>query len=199
MELRLRESGHRIRNVFANMRALLKLCERTAQTPAELVSCVELRITSLVRSTERLLWTQDGSTSSHDIIIGELSPYLEAGTDRLLVSGDDVMLEAGHAVPFGMIIHELANNASKYGSLSNDTGRVEVRIGTRGDNELVLEWREVGGPQVEQPGQKGLGSQLIEGLLRIQFTGHWNPEYPPDGFRGVAVLQLPQQAEASSG
>ncbi|MEJ8571447.1 sensor histidine kinase [Microbaculum marinum] len=194
MEIRLRESGHRIRNVFANMRALLTLCERTSATPADLVKCMELRIASLVRSTDRLQHAPDGATSSHDIIVGELSPYLESRSGRLRISGDDVLMAPGNSLPFAMIIHELANNAAKYGSLSTERGRIEVRLQRRVAGVIALDWREFDGPPVVPPQRKGLGSQLISGLVRMQFSGDWNPDYAQEGFRCTVTLRLPDES-----
>ena len=61
-----------------------------------------------------------------------------------------------------MVLHELATNAVKYGALSNGTGRVAIawQLGTGTD--LQLTWKEIGGPPVSPPKQKGFGSLLIE-------------------------------------
>ena len=68
------------------------------------------------------------------------------------------------ATPFGLVLHELATNAAKYGSLSAEGGRVLLswKLGT-GNHEqrLTVVWRECGGPKVEQPNRQGFGNILI--------------------------------------
>src|SRR4030095_12769564 len=48
-----------------------------------------------------------------------LSPYL----DRVTLSGPDVFLEPDPSFALSSAVHELATNASKYGSLSGPAGR----------------------------------------------------------------------------
>ena len=44
-----------------------------------------------------------------------------------------------------LLLHEIATNAAKYGALSSQNGRVDVSWLVEKD-ELVLTWRERGGP-----------------------------------------------------
>lgn len=182
MALRLHEAGHRIRNVFANVQAILALCSRSADSPADLVKCVESRMASLMRSTDRLIQASDDGSSLREIVIGEVEPYLGYERDRLHFSGGDVRLSPEATVSFGMIIHELATNASKYGSLSTPAGRVEVRCESDSDDTIVVKWTERDGPAVTAPERKGMGNRLIEGLVKTQFAGKWEPSYTPQGF-----------------
>jgi two-component system CheB/CheR fusion protein len=82
------------------------------------------------------------------------------------VEGPDVTLDPSLAVPLGLALHELATNATKYGSLSKPGGIVElswsvVRRGT-GSDQLSLTWREKGGPKVTASTRRGFGTSLIE-------------------------------------
>ncbi len=191
MELRLREAGHRIANVFASVRAMLTICQRAAQTPADLVNCVDQRLGSLVRSSDRLMRATNGGTWSTDIIMDELTPYLDKGADRLRLSGENFQLRPDVAVAFGMIVHELAHNASKYGSLSTNVGRVELNLHKVGERQISMTWKETGGPPVTKPERTGLGTHLVNGLLRTQFSGKWTTEYLPEGLVCRLNLTLP--------
>jgi two-component system CheB/CheR fusion protein len=96
------------------------------------------------------------------------------------------MLSADAALGFGLALYELATNATKYGALSIPTGRVEVkwrveqaRAGehaeeapkANGARNLIFEWVEHGGPEVNVPTRRGFGSELIERQLRYELNG----------------------------
>jgi len=55
----------------------------------------------------------------------------------------------------------LATNAVKYRSLSRDGGKVAIRgrVAEAGEEgpELILDWRETGGPRVAEPSHRGFG------------------------------------------
>ncbi len=192
MDLRLREAGHRIRNVFADVQAVLSLCARSADSPAALAACVETRLASLMCSTDRLIQASDGGSSLREIVVGEIEPYLGYDRDRLHFAGSDVLLSPETSVSLGMIMHELATNASKYGSLSVQPGRVEIRCECGGDGRIDVTWRELEGPPVIAPNRKGMGSRVIEGLVKTQFAGDWEPVYVKDGFVCHLTLNLKQ-------
>jgi chemotaxis family two-component system sensor kinase Cph1 len=65
------------------------------------------------------------------------------------------------AVTLALIVHELATNAAKYGSLSSPDGRLSVTFTTVG-REAVIEWCETGGPPVQPPTRRGFGRRIIE-------------------------------------
>jgi two-component sensor histidine kinase len=76
-----------------------------------------------------------------------------------------------------MALHELGTNATKYGSLSTDGGKVLVSWrATEGGMELV--WEERGGPPVRPPSKRGLGSRILSasGALRTVEL-----DYRPEG------------------
>ena len=77
-----------------------------------------------------------------DIASTELRPYVGS---RAIIQGSNVLLPPKYALTVALIIHELATNAAKYGSLSVPEGRVSFRS-TISDRLLSLEWRENGGP-----------------------------------------------------
>ena len=80
-------------------------------------------------------------------------------------------------------MHELGTNAVKYGALSVEHGGLIVRWRidpTGAGDQLVLEWREEGGPPAAPPTRLGFGSRLIErGLIG---GGGVESHYLPTGF-----------------
>jgi two-component system CheB/CheR fusion protein len=71
-------------------------------------------------------------------------------------------------VPLGLVLHELATNAAKYGAWSKPGGRVMLSwtgAQRRSKPMVTLTWREEGGPPVKAPGRAGFGSRLIESAI----------------------------------
>jgi two-component sensor histidine kinase len=83
-----------------------------------------------------------------------------------------------------MALHELATNATKYGALSNDQGRIDVTWAVNqnpADPKFTFSWRESGGPTVTKPSRRGFGSRMIEQALASYFTGSAELNYDPNG------------------
>ena len=98
----------------------------------------------------------------------------------------------------GMIFHELATNAAKYGALSAPDGRVLVdwSIADQTSRRLQLVWRETGGPPPAPPGRKGFGSRLIERNVRHDLAGEVELDYAGDGL--VATFSIPLDREQTT-
>src|SRR5262249_30653580 len=86
-----------------------------------------------------------------------------------------------------MVLHELVTNATKYGALSNNHGRVLVcwRRRSNGDvrSNLVLEWQEVGGPPVAVPNYSGYGTSVIHDIIPYELGGTVDYELAAPGAR----------------
>ena len=84
-----------------------------------------------------------------DILRNELQPYNAHANTRVALRGETIQLEPKAAVTLGMIVHELATNAAKYGALAQPEGRLEVEwsvAAREGRRHVDLWWRELGGP-----------------------------------------------------
>jgi two-component system CheB/CheR fusion protein len=74
----------------------------------------------------------------------------------------------------------LATNAVKYGALSTQTGHLEISWeGTQ--DEIVLRWRERGGPPVTPPASRGIGLNLVHGLVEHELGGQVEVRFEPEG------------------
>src|SRR5262249_59523434 len=95
--------------------------------------------------------------------VGGRKPY--AGEkESFMLAGRDVFVSSRAAVVLGMVFHELATNAAKYGALANNGGNVQVRWATNhdGDGTFLLEWQERGGPDASSNNRQGFGLKFIE-------------------------------------
>ena len=112
----------------------------------------------------------------------ELAPYT-AGMN-VKISGMDVMLGAAEIQALAKVLHELATNAAKYGALSTPGGQVSVsweRAPNGRAANLVLEWREIGGPAVASTVQSSYGSNLIRELIPHELGGKVDLLFASDG------------------
>jgi two-component sensor histidine kinase len=89
-----------------------------------------------------------------------------------------------------MAVHELATNATKYGSLSQPGGSVSITWSNEGER-LRLDWKERGGPPVVQPTKRGFGTRMIERGLAAELGGTVRILYEPDGVRCEVDAPLP--------
>jgi CheY-like chemotaxis protein len=83
-----------------------------------------------------------------------------------------------------MALNELCTNATKYGALSNDTGRVEIVWDTRRTDEgdqFTIEWREHGEPSPSAPSRRGFGFTVIHDIIRQTFDAEILLDYAPAG------------------
>jgi len=172
--LLMREVDHRARNALAVVQSLVKLTDA-----ADLHTYKDKllgRISALARAQGNLAERKWEGASLKDIICEELMALCPR--DNFDVDGPNVLLKADQAQPVSMIIHELATNAFKHGSLSRESGRVEVRWIQEGD-DLLIRWKEFGGPTVVVPKRKGFGSKLIAQLsqqIGASVAKDWEPE-----------------------
>jgi PAS domain S-box-containing protein len=151
------ELKHRVKNTLATVQAMAGQTLRSA-------SKEELR--SFGARLQALGGAYDLLTSDHwdrammrDVVSRAIGPFQEA---RFTIHGPAVLVDASQALRLTMVLHELATNAVKYGALSNGTGRVTIAWQPGTGADLQLTWKEIGGPPVSPPKQKGFGSLLIE-------------------------------------
>jgi two-component sensor histidine kinase len=108
------------------------------------------------------------------------------------LNGLPVALGPAAALSLGMIFHELATNAAKYGALSTPEGRVLVdwSVSNQAHPTLHLSWRELGGPAVVAPDRRGFGSRLIERNVRHDLAGEVKLDYASNGFSADFSIPL---------
>jgi CheY-like chemotaxis protein len=86
------------------------------------------------------------------------------------------------ASALGLVLHELATNAAKYGALSLPDGGVSIRW-TAEEGHVRIRWTEHGGPPVSPPARRGFGTTLIESSLSHALGGEIALTYDPAGLR----------------
>jgi len=179
------ELNHRVKNSLATVQAIAHQTLRTTGTPEAFREAFEARLLALSATHDLLTAANWRAAALRDVLLVELRPF---GADRYAADGPGVDLSPSEAVAFGLVFHELATNAAKYGALSAPGGRVDVSW-THDGGRLALTWTESGGPAVSPPTRRGFGSRLIERSLQGQLGGEAHLEFAPGGL--VCRLGLP--------
>jgi two-component sensor histidine kinase len=118
----------------------------------------------LARAQDFVVSGGSGGVSLRDLIDSEVSAFA-AQTE---VQGIPLVLGSAFAQQFALVVHELATNAAKYGSLSIPNGRLLVRWEIKQETDvptLIFSWRERDGPLVRAPTEAGFGNELIAATL----------------------------------
>lgn len=165
-ELLAGEMSHRVKNLLTIASSLAKITSRSATGVEDMATQLTHRLTALGRAHDlvRPLPGNHGDAALlGDIFTVLLAPYDDKGAfaGRIRISLPRMGVGENAAAALAMVVHELATNSLKYGSLSSDEGVLDVSGCVVGHN-LQLIWTEQGGPEVEPPsGQLGYGSRLV--------------------------------------
>ncbi len=196
-KLLLNELNHRVKNTLLIVQAIADQTLRMADSPKAFTEAFGARLLALSLTHNLLSETSWKGASLHDVVCTELAPYTGGDVGRFSLVGEDLRLRPEAVVTIGMVFHELATNAAKYGALSRPCGHVQVtwslNAGTAG-RWIHLEWLEMRGPPVQAPRRKGFGSRLIERDLGRQLASEVHLDFLPGGVRCVMDLPLERVA-----
>jgi len=179
--LLIAELNHRVRNILGLMRALVSQSQHDALSVPGFATIIGGRIAALASAHDNITRENWAPASLAALLASELAPYCGADPARLQVTGRDILLRPEAFTVVALVVHELATNSAKYGSLSARAGTVEVDLSRTPFGDLGIAWRERGGPPVQAPARAGFGSTIIqrsiphelggEADLRFRFAG----------------------------
>jgi PAS domain S-box-containing protein len=187
-KLLLLELDHRVKNTLATVQSVAELTLRTTTSLDDFAGTFRGRIAALARM-HAAVWRNEGTPLRlRDLAELSLAPFAH-DSGRASIEGDDVSIPVQAAATLGLVLHELATNAVKHGSLSVVSGSVRVRW-RRDDERLHLTWRESGGPMVTEPTQRGFGSTLIKESIPYELGGSVTLDFAPAGVQCTITLPL---------
>lgn len=188
-----REVSHRLKNVFAVISGIVNITGR-AMSARDVAKRINERVQALGRSYEPTLDDAFlGTIEVGQAIRSVLRPYDPEG-DRIQFAGNGVRTEPNAISAIGLTLHELAANATKYGALSNDQGRIDVSWRHEADRHgrqiLLVSWKESGGPTIPgEPSSGGTGFQIADALL-AHSHGTFDRYWEPDGLRAEVSFPI---------
>ncbi len=198
--LLLREMSHRVKNFFAVTSGLVTLSARSARTPADMAEAVRERLVALARAhglTRPGLINGNGKpcqdTTLHALVQTIFAPYVDPERSKdhgfFIITGPCLQIGGNSVTSIALIMHELATNAAKYGALSSPGGYIHIDWSVQ-QAELLLTWKEHGGPPLDGPAEReGFGSSLVCRLVTGQFGGQLSYDWKPKGL--IIRLSMP--------
>ena len=197
-EILSRELSHRIKNIFAVVNGLVGFSARQFPAMKDLAGALQSRIAALgrahdfVRPHSEKSAPREGPSTLTALLRQILSPYPALDEGRITIEGDDHPVDDRGATPLGLVFHELATNACKYGSLSVPDGRIRLTSAIR-DGRVKIGWEEHCGPPIDgQPNEFGFGSRLTDMSVVQQLGGTIAREWPREGLK--VFIEVPAVA-----
>jgi two-component sensor histidine kinase len=181
------ELAHRNRNALFVIMAIVSQSARGAQSAAQAERIINARLEALMRAQDVLLNGDGAAAGLLPLLERALEPFDLSRFD--IAPGHEVRLDGDVAIGLGLLFHELATNALKYGALSAADGRVVIAWAVT-ERHARFTWRETGGPPVTTPVRQGFGARLI-GAALVPQGGRADRRFEPDGVVCELAIPLP--------
>lgn len=190
--LLLRELNHRVKNTLAMLQSIANQTLKNSRTPDEFKKAFSGRIRSLAAAHTLLSDKEWEPILLNKLLRDQVNVYVDDIDKQLIIEGDEATLGPEEALALGMVLHELATNAAKYGAISKPGGYIHIvtkKTILDGADFLTLNWKEINGPEVIPPETTGFGSIMIKRSLDKIVGSNVHLEYLPEGVE--AKIELP--------
>ncbi|PDS99414.1 histidine kinase [Rhizobium sp. S9] len=185
--LLVRELAHRVKNGFTLVQAIAR--QTFSRSDPERYNSFAERLAALAGTYDLILSREGSASPIRDILSAALRAHVASQAERIRLDGPDVVLPADTALPLSLVIHELATNATKYGSLGSENGTVTIEW-KHDDGRVLLLWTEAGGPPVSTPTKKGFGSVLIERAFPSKAQARSRVDYHTEGLIFEVIFSI---------
>jgi PAS domain S-box-containing protein len=180
LQFLMNELAHRGQNQLAVIQSITSRSLSGTRPLAEAREVLTQRIQALARSQLVLMTEGFEGAPVAEIIRLEF----EAFSERVKAVGHDVMLNPRAAQTFALLVHELATNATKHGSLSGPGGQIAIHWSIEGagtEARFKFQWQELDGPPVAPPTRQGFGRILLEKAAAQDFDAQPKISFAPEG------------------
>jgi len=194
--LLVNELNHRVKNTLATVQSVAGQTLRNATDLVDARESLTTRLLALARAHDILTHESWDGADLRDVVASLINSHGDAS--RFHVRGPSVRLPPKVALSLSLALHELMTNATKYGALSSEPGRVVLSWDQTAEANLDclnLRWEEIDGPSVSTPSRQGFGTRLITGGLARELGGDVRLEYPPGGVVCTINANLPKPGQ----
>ena len=178
IRLLMREANHRVKNLLTLVQAIAR--QTAGLESKDFIGRFTERVQALAANQDLLVRNDWQGVDVEDLVRAQLAHFGDLIGSRIAVHGPKLHLTAVSAQAIGLALHELATNAGKYGALSTDAGRVDVRWRLDGDI-FAISWIERNGPPVRRPERRGFGSTVTDTMAKRTLGGEVQLDYAPSG------------------
>jgi two-component sensor histidine kinase len=195
-QLLIREMAHRAGNMLQLVSSIAAQTFSDESRIAVARKAFTERLGSLARAN--YLIAQGGWTSTRfaELARQALAPF----ADRVVMAGRDILLPPELCFDLGLVLHELATNSVKHGTLGRPEGQVRlqwsVTSGPQGSGTFRMQWIDpLPSPSVTP--SSGFGSRLVHALVERKWNGRTEVEREPS-YRFSVELPLPDGEPAKA-
>jgi PAS domain S-box-containing protein len=196
-QLLINELNHRVKNTLAIVQSLAIQSFKNRDNLDDARASFDARLGALSAAHGLLTRANWEQASLADTLRLTVEATTGANLERVDFCGPDLLLPPQTILSIAMAVHELCTNAIKYGSLSNQDGKVRLtwQVDDEGERHLLrISWIEVDGPPVAAPKHRGFGTRLIERGLSGELGGTARLEFLAEGV--TCLIEAPVQPSA---
>jgi two-component sensor histidine kinase len=186
-KLILEELHHRIKNTLSTVGAIASQSLRNVPGAGHARDAIQGRLLALSRAHDLLLQTRWTSADLKKTVRVATEAFDNQDAPKFSIDGPAIEITSGAVIAMAMTLNELGTNTTKFGALSVEEGRVDIRWAID-EPTLRLTWCEKDGPTVQAPTTQSFGTRLVETLDR-QLKGEVRLSYEPSGF--LFALDVP--------
>lgn len=167
----LREMAHRAGNMLQLVSAIASQTFVDQRPLSQARNIFGERLSSLSRANHLISRGGWSATRFGALVEETLKPF----HGRFKLTGRDVLLPPELSFDLGLVLHELATNSVKYGTLGADEGKVELAWQVKPEpstERFVFDWKDPTPPagRGEQP-HSGFGNRMFCALIERKWAG----------------------------
>jgi PAS domain S-box-containing protein len=188
IEFVMRELSHRSKNLLSIVQSVAMQTIKHCTSFQEFQEKFLNRIQAMSRMHDLLVANEWQGAKIHQIVQSEILAFVDDHS-RISVDGEEVILNPSVAQNLSLAIHELATNAIKYGALSEESGKIQVKWNCVNGSGISFDWQEQKKMNGTAPAERrGFGTHLLSAIFdQPKF------DYSADGLNFSGVLPYGRQ------
>jgi len=180
------ELVHRNQNMLAVISSMSRRLFRTSASMSEFETRFDSRLQAVARSFDVIVREEWEGAQLDVLIKAQLESVAPGLSDRVTMTGQELLASPQFVETIGSAIHELAQNAVNHGAFSTPAGTVSIDWWLQTDlfdnQTLTFVWRENDGSErVPVIPHRGYGMNVLEKIVPRGVNGHINLVMKPGG------------------